>query len=179
MVSPLQRHGAAAAAPAEVVRAGRPPGVLTICLPLDYTAFCTLHQDSYLRYAYARIADLEEARAVVRTALGELALVWPSALRSSCPQAVAWQLLGRLVSAAQVRSGAASRDRSVHRILPAGPADALLLCHGLSLTARQAAALMGEEEPTVRSQLSAALRCLSESGAAADVLLRGAVFSRA
>jgi hypothetical protein len=139
---------------------GRP---LLISLPLDYTAFCTLHQDAYLRYAQARIADAEASRAVVSSALGELALTWTSALRSSSPEVIAWQLLGRLVRAAVIRSGAVGR--SMHRLLPAAQADAVLLCGQLSLSVKQAAALMGEEEPTVRSRLRAGLRSLSLTAA--------------
>ncbi|WP_405983346.1 sigma factor-like helix-turn-helix DNA-binding protein [Streptomyces sp. NBC_00872] len=152
--------GGSALSRTDAVRADQRPGELTLSLPLDYMAFCTLHQNTYLRYTRARIGDEEVSRTVVRTALGELALVWPAALRSSCPEAVAWQLLSGIVSAALTDSGAVSGLRSVHRMLPAGPADALLLCRELSLTVKEAAELMGEEEPAVRSRLSMALRSL-------------------
>ncbi len=138
-----------------------PPEPLAVCLPLDYTAFCLLHRDAYLRYAQARLTDAEAGRAVVETALGQLALIWPTALSSSCPAAVAWRLLGHLITSSVEHTAPASAGREdVHGRLPAVQADAVVLCHHLSLTPRQAAALMGVQEPTVSSWLSAARRSL-------------------
>ncbi|MBT2529924.1 sigma-70 region 4 domain-containing protein [Streptomyces sp. ISL-99] len=145
------------------VRAHQPSGLsepLTICLPLDYTAFCLLYRDAYLRYAQARLADAETSRTVVEMALGQLALNWSAAL-SSCPAAVAWQLLGHLITLSSGQAAAVATGREdIYRQLPAVQADAVILCHRLSLTPGQAAALMGVEEPAVNSRLSAALRRL-------------------
>jgi hypothetical protein len=136
------------------------PEPLTICLPLDYTAFCLLHRDAYLRYAQARLADAERSRTVVETTLGQLALNWSAAL-SSCPAAMAWQLLGRLITSSAGQTAAAAMGREdIHRQLPTVQADAVILCHRLALSPGQAAALMGVEEPTVNSGLSAARRSL-------------------
>ncbi|GAA2942137.1 sigma factor-like helix-turn-helix DNA-binding protein [Streptomyces enissocaesilis] len=141
-----------------------PPEPLTVRLPLDYTAFCLLHRDAYLRYARARLTDAGTSRAAVEAALGQLALIWPTALSSSCPAAVAWRLLGHQITlSVEQAAPAAVGHEDLHGRLPAAQADAVLLCHHLSLTPRQAAALMGVQEPTVSSRLNAARRGLPTS----------------
>ncbi|MGW0561524.1 sigma factor-like helix-turn-helix DNA-binding protein [Streptomyces sp. NPDC003016] len=145
-------------------RPSEPSEPLTACLPLDYTAFCLLHRDAYLRYAQARLADAGASHAAVETTLGRLALIWPTALSSSCPAAVAWRLLGHQITlSVEQAAPAAAGHEDLHGRLPAVQADAVLLCHRLSLTPRQAAALMGVQEPAVSSWLNAARRGLPTS----------------
>ncbi|MDH2394127.1 hypothetical protein QCN29_36460 [Streptomyces sp. HNM0663] len=143
---------------------------MTICLPLDYTAFCVLYQEDYLRYAHARTAEAQVSSQAVQTALEDLAQRWTAAL-GACPEAVAWQLLGRAVSSAcrgRLRKQAAEAP-DVYGVLPVAQADSALLCWVLTLPAKRAAHLMGVEEAAVCSLLSAARRRLS--AARPDALL--------
>ncbi|MEV6594749.1 hypothetical protein [Streptomyces acidicola] len=139
----------------------RPPG-LVINLPVEYTAFCLLYQDRYLRYARARLADPGLSRRLVETALGKVATNWASVLASHCPAAEAWTILGSVITAAAHRSTAAGAGscNAVYRILSTLQADIVTLRHGLSLSEEQAADLMGVEEPVVACQLRMAHRNL-------------------
>ncbi|GAA2126116.1 hypothetical protein [Streptomyces synnematoformans] len=135
---------------------GRP---LTIALPLDYTAFCLLHEENYVRYSRARVADAAAGRLAVARALGDLALAWDRALRSASVAAVAWETLRTRVRAAARTAGPAP-GWDPHRTLPDLQADALLLRYRLALTDAQAAQLMGVAEPVVAGQLRLARRQL-------------------
>jgi hypothetical protein len=131
-------------------------------LPLEYTAFCLLHQERYLHYTRERIQDAGRSLTVVEAALGCLATSWPTVISSSRPAAVAWHLLDTVISCALRREGAVSVQRvdAVHRLLPRAQADAVILCCRLQLSVVQAAELMGVEAPAVASHLLMAQRVL-------------------
>ncbi|MET7852320.1 hypothetical protein [Streptomyces avermitilis] len=138
----------------------RPSG-LVVSLPADYTAFCLLYQDRYLRYACARVADPGLSRELVETALGSVAINWANVLASHCPAAEAWNILGSLIAQA-VRGHAAPKFcNAVYRALPPLQADLVILRHRLSLSDEQAADLMGVERPLVASQLRMAHRTMA------------------
>ncbi|MER7141313.1 hypothetical protein ACIRVI_00155 [[Kitasatospora] papulosa] len=128
---------------------------------MDYAAFCSLHQDAYLRYSEARLRQTEAGREAVQEALGGLLLVWTAALGSSCPAAMAWDLLKQAVlRAQQYLPSAAPPVEAAYQELPNEVADAVVLCGDLSLSVQQAAEVMGVEEPVVRSRLRIAQRTL-------------------
>ncbi|MFI0980979.1 sigma factor-like helix-turn-helix DNA-binding protein [Streptomyces sp. NPDC021093] len=140
------------AAPHAVLPAGRDRlDVLTIRLPLTFTAFCAQHTDVYLDYLRLHGHDEVQARHLMESMLGSLVQLWPQALRSEEPAAFAWSLLtalaGGSVPGGGPRGGAAGRQR-----------DVVLLCQRLSLTPAQAAAAMGVDEGTVATHLGTARR---------------------
>ncbi|MFD7817631.1 sigma factor-like helix-turn-helix DNA-binding protein [Streptomyces sp. NPDC059785] len=139
-----------------------PQETIRLALPLEYTAFCLLHQERYLRYTQERMQDAWVSRKVVEAALGNLATIWPAVISSSRPAAVAWRLLDALISSALrgQRARAAHPLDPVHRILPPAQADAVILRCRLQLSQAQAAEVMGVEEPAVASQLRMAQRAL-------------------
>lgn len=136
---------------------------LTVCMPLDYTAFCLMNQESYLRYARERLVDPQVAEATVKSALGELATIWPTALRSASTAAVAWRTMAAYVSRARTICTPAVRGAldCLHSILPALQADVLILHRQLALSIEETADLMGIEEPTVACYLLTAERRLT------------------
>ncbi|WSQ15127.1 hypothetical protein OG604_49645 [Streptomyces sp. NBC_01231] len=139
---------------------GRPSGLI-VSLPADYTAFCMLYQDRYLRYARARVADAGLSRQLVEAALGSVATNWATVLASRCPTAEAWNILGSLIAQAVRGHSAASICNTVYRVLPPLQADVVILRHRLSLSDGQAADLMGVEEPVVATQLRMARRTMA------------------
>ncbi|MFG2960797.1 sigma factor-like helix-turn-helix DNA-binding protein [Streptomyces sp. NPDC048291] len=139
--------------------------MIELVLPLEYTAFCQLHQEDYLRYARERVQDAWMSRRVVQAALGQLATIWPAVISSPRPAAVAWRLLNALVSSAvpeRTAPPSAQAADAMHRMLPPGQADALILRCRLSLSEQRAAELMGVEAPAVASQLLMAQRELAK-----------------
>ncbi|MEU9348962.1 sigma factor-like helix-turn-helix DNA-binding protein [Streptomyces sp. NPDC048278] len=139
--------------------------MIELVLPLEYTAFCQLHQEDYLRYTHERVQDAWMSRQVVKAVLGNLATIWPTVISSPRPAAVAWQLLDALISSAlsqRTAPPAAQTADSMHRMLPPGQADALILRCQLHLSEQRAAELMGVEAPTVASQLLMAQRALGD-----------------
>ncbi|WP_407560878.1 hypothetical protein [Streptomyces sp. 184] len=132
---------------------------LTIALPLEYTAFCLLHEEHYVHYSRARVGEATTGRVAVARALGDLALAWDRALRSASVAAAAWELLRIRVRAAARAAGPAP-GWDLHRTLPDLQADAMILRYRLALTDAQSAQLMGVEEPVVASQLRLAWRQL-------------------
>ncbi|MFI6567058.1 sigma factor-like helix-turn-helix DNA-binding protein [Streptomyces sp. NPDC050534] len=147
-----------------------PQQPIELVLPLEYTAFCLLHQDRYLHYAHERTQDAWMSRQVVEAVLGNLATIWPTVISSPRPSAVAWQLLDALITSAlrSRRSEDARVVDAVHRQLPRGQADAVILRCRLQLSDKQAAELMGVEAPAVASQLRMAQRALSGPPAGAQ-----------
>ncbi|MEV7787629.1 hypothetical protein AB0O72_19895 [Streptomyces sp. NPDC088106] len=139
-----------------------PRSGIEVVLPLEYTAFCLLHQEGYLRYARERVRDDWMSRQIVEVALGNLATIWPTVISSPRPAAVAWRLLDALISSAlrDRRARAAQSVDAVYQLLPPAQADAVILCCRLRLSEVQAADLMGVEAPTVASQLRMAQRAL-------------------
>jgi hypothetical protein len=137
------------------------PQELAVSLPADYTAFCMLYQDRYLRYARVRVIDPGLSRTLVETALGSVATNWASVLASHRPAAEAWSILGSLIAQAVRGQTAAKFCNDVYRALPPLQADVVILRHRLSLSDEQAADLMGVEEPVVASQLRMAHRTMS------------------
>ncbi|WP_329240762.1 sigma-70 region 4 domain-containing protein [Streptomyces sp. NBC_01478] len=152
------------------VRASRPqwsPGdapqpTIELVLPLEYTAFCLLHQDRYLHYTRERVQDAWMSRQVVEAVLGNLATIWPTVISSPRPAAVAWRLLDALITSALGgrQAGAAQPADAVHQLLPRAQADAVILRCRLDLSEKEAAELMGVEAPAVASQLRMAQRAL-------------------
>ncbi|WP_328674901.1 sigma factor-like helix-turn-helix DNA-binding protein [Streptomyces sp. NBC_00343] len=139
-----------------------PRPVIELVLPLEYTAFCLLHQDHYLHYTRERVQDAWMSRQVVEAVLGNLATIWPTVISSPRPAAVAWGLLDALIASALRgrRAGASQSADAVHRLLPRAQADAVILCCRLDLSEKEAAELMGVEAPAVASQLRMAQRAL-------------------
>lgn len=137
------------------------PTRLLVSLPADYTAFCLLYQEHYLRYTQARISDPGLSRRLVETALGNVATNWANLLASHCPAAEAWSILRALIAQAARGRAAAKLSNAVYRVLPPLQADVVILRHCLSLSDEQAADLMGVEKPLVASQLRMAHRTMS------------------
>ncbi|WP_332880946.1 hypothetical protein [Streptomyces sp. NBC_00564] len=94
-----------------------PQQAIVLVLPLEYTAFCLLHRDRYLRYTRERVQDAWVSQKLVEAALGNLATIWPAVISSSRPAAVAWRLLDALISSAlrDRRAGVAQPVDAVHR----------------------------------------------------------------
>lgn len=136
---------------------------LIVALPLDYTAFCLLHQHNYLRYARARLQRPDLSEQSVADALGDLAVNWNGALCSAAPAARAWLLLGRRVARAARGPRTSQRADTLHRLLPTRQADMVVLRHRLLLDHAQTAALMGLEALTVAADLAAAHRALDHT----------------
>ncbi|MGW4786742.1 hypothetical protein [Streptomyces sp. NPDC004230] len=139
-----------------------PQPALELMLPVEYTAFCLLHRDRYLRYTRERVQDSWMSQQVVEAALGNLATLWPTVISSPRPAAVAWRLLDALISSALRgrRPNTGQGVDAVHQVLPAAQADAVILRCRLHLSDRQAAELMGVEAPAVATQLRMAQRAL-------------------
>jgi hypothetical protein len=133
-----------------------------VALPLDYSAFCQLHQDRYRDYAHSRLGSMRLAERAVADALGDLALNWQRALASSAPAAVAWDLLAARVRAARRSPAAPAHPDTFHRLLPPLQADTALLKYRLLLTVAQSACLLGLEAPAVAGALAAARRALRD-----------------
>ena len=152
-----------------------PQPVIKLVLPLEYTAFCLLHQERYLRYTRERVQDLSMSRQVVEAVLGNLATLWPTVISSPRPAAVAWRLLDALISSTLRGTAPPARPvDAVHRMLPQAQADAVILRCRLRLSEAQAAELMGVEAPTVASQLRMAQRALPGALTAAPAGRTGA-----
>ncbi|MFK4152931.1 hypothetical protein ACI2LV_13250 [Streptomyces fungicidicus] len=153
-----------------------PQLAIEVVLPLEYTAFCLLHQEGYLSYARERVQDAWMSRQIVEVALGNLATIWPTVISSPRPAAVAWRLLDALISSAlrDRRVQAAQPADVVYQLLPPAQADAVILCCRLHMSEEQAADLMGLEAPTVSSQLRMAQRALPSELTAAPAGAAGA-----
>ncbi|MEW2400271.1 sigma factor-like helix-turn-helix DNA-binding protein [Streptomyces sp. NPDC046862] len=135
---------------------------LVLTLPVEYTAFCLLHRERYLRYTRERVQDAWASQKVVEAALGNLATIWPTVISSSRPAAIAWRLLDALIASALRGQGANKNQQldAVHQTLPRAQADAVILRCRLQLSEAQAAELMGVEKPVVASHLRMAQRAL-------------------
>ncbi|MER6738129.1 sigma-70 region 4 domain-containing protein [Streptomyces puniciscabiei] len=146
-----------------------PAAAIELVLPLEYTAFCLLHQEDYLRYARERVQDAWMSRQVVEAVLGNIATIWPTVLSSPRPAAVAWRLLDALISSAIRERKSQTVARTVdamHQVLPPEQADAIILRCRLRLSEQRAAELMGVDAPAVASHLLMAQRALSGYGPA-------------
>ncbi|MFE1797699.1 hypothetical protein ACFW9L_16210 [Streptomyces sp. NPDC059517] len=153
-----------------------PQQAIALVLPLEYTAFCLLYRDRYLRYTRERVQDAWVSQRLVEAALGNLATIWPTVISSSRPAAVAWRLLDALISSALRERSAEAGQRvdAVHQVLPPAQADAVILRCRLRLSEVQAAELMGVEQPAVASQLRMAQRALPGRLTAAPAAAAGA-----
>ncbi|PAK27696.1 hypothetical protein CJD44_02715 [Streptomyces sp. alain-838] len=134
---------------------------IELVLPLEYTAFCLMHQERYLHYTRERVRDPLMSQQVVRALLGNLATIWPTVISSPRPAAVAWRLLDALISSV-LRNGDAdvTGPDPVHHVLPPAQADAVVLRCRMQLSEAQAAELMGVEPPVVATRLRMAQRAL-------------------
>ncbi|MEU3712219.1 hypothetical protein [Streptomyces catenulae] len=124
--------------------------------PLEFEAFCQLHQRPYLLYAQARSGSEGCARSTVERALDELSLRWRTALQSPCLPARAWELLSE---AAAVHDPCRQERRwctTAYDLLPDEQADVIVLRHGVNLNVGQMATLMGADPSAVRIRLRAA-----------------------
>jgi hypothetical protein len=117
---------------------------MRVRMPADFTAFCQLHSTHYLHYARIRLQDASTSRIVVERALGDLATLWPRALRSPATADFAWHTLASRVTAATTRLPDEPRaPDGLHRLLAAPEADAVI-CHRLmGLTINSTAFLQG------------------------------------
>ncbi|OON80077.1 hypothetical protein [Streptomyces tsukubensis] len=129
-------------------------------LPLDYQAFRQMTQRAYLRYARARTGDSATAERSVHAAFGELSKRWAEVLRSSCPAAVAWDILSRAVATHEDGRVDPRLQRGALLRLTGPQADAVLLHRQLRLTAAEAADLMGIRTSSLRALLRTAERAL-------------------
>ncbi|MFD9338627.1 hypothetical protein ACFWBF_30170 [Streptomyces sp. NPDC060028] len=129
---------------------------------MEYTAFCELHREAYVRYILTRVGDADLSERIAGTAFATLAAIWPSVISSSRPEAVAWAVLGGLVDSTLhgVHSSAPLEEDEVYRQLPVAQADVVVLRCRMALSAGQTAHLMGLEEPTVAVRLRSAGRSL-------------------
>ncbi|WEH12214.1 hypothetical protein [Streptomyces sp. VNUA24] len=123
-----------------------------IAMPAAFTAFCQSHLDIYTRYATLRLGDDRQARALAQAALGDLAMMWPEALQSPSPSALAWRLLAARIGRA------AADNRALYRVLPAVQADAVLLRYRLGLPDDKAAEVMGWQPGEFTCLLKTAVR---------------------
>ncbi|MFD9484619.1 hypothetical protein ACFWBX_11550 [Streptomyces sp. NPDC059991] len=126
--------------------------VVSITLPVEYTAFCLQYQGAYLRYALLRLPSRETARACVAGALGELVTMWPAVIGSGRPSAVAWGVLRAWVRAAGGFTLGGTQT------LTLAQDDALLLRQELQLSDTAIASVMGLDRGTVTSHLRHAER---------------------
>lgn len=155
------------------------PAPYDVGLPVDFTAFCLLHRHHYRTYVRHRLGEPSDAAPVtdstVRRALGDLALTWPTALKSR-PSAVAWRILRRRVAMAQHIHARTTGPDTVHRLLPLGMADAVLLHHGAGLTPAEAADMMGCDPAYVTHWLlSIRRRTADPAGGRQDEPLRASI----
>lgn len=129
---------------------------------LDCAAFRQLHRRRYLEYTGARLNDPRLCHQVVDTAFATLDSLWPQVISSPCPEAMAWTILGALVSTSldAARSYAVPESDEVYEALPPAQADVVILRCKLELDTGQAADLMGVEAPTVTGRLRTAERQL-------------------
>ncbi len=130
----------------------------TAIAPVVYAAFVQLHYQDYERYALARLGDGALGAQVVEGVLQRAELEWPIMLAGD-PAAFVWLTLREAVSAHSHLPGT-EVDR-LHRRLPAGAADAVLLVGDLGMEPSEAAALMGLEPSQLHVRREAALRLLS------------------
>lgn len=128
---------------------------------LDYMAFCQLHHDAYLGYVQLRTGDHEAAASIVDAVLAQLGADWHWVLRSPCPAAVAWRLLGWVVDRRCCCCPAHPPARAVYGLLDREEADVLLLHRLLGLSVTRTAFVMGVDRITVWARLRAAERSLT------------------
>ncbi|MFH8411038.1 hypothetical protein ACH4FX_40655 [Streptomyces sp. NPDC018019] len=120
----------------------QPP--VSICLPLDFTAFCQLRHAPYRRHALLRLGESAAADRAVEHALGALATDWCRTLSSRRPARHAWQILTASIEdqALSQTSAPPTAARTLYTLLPARQADAMLL-HLQHVPPHQAADLTG------------------------------------
>ncbi|MGW4380692.1 sigma-70 region 4 domain-containing protein [Kitasatospora sp. NPDC004531] len=127
-----------------------------------YDAFVQLHCRGYQAYARARLGDGALAGRVVEQVLRRAESSWTQALNDG-PAAFTWRVLHDSVTLASRQACDLELDR-LHRALPARVADAALLHGLLGMAPREAAELMGLNEPQLHVQLMAARRMLAAGG---------------
>ncbi|MEV0281150.1 hypothetical protein AB0I22_32845 [Streptomyces sp. NPDC050610] len=137
----------------------RPPSAS----PVDYAAFHELHHDYYLHYACLRTGDEAAAAQAVEAAFAQLAATWPDVLRSACPAALAWRVLGRTVV---IHTDCRRRSAlcEIYRRLEGRQADVVLLRRHLGLSAETAAGLMGIDPSLLYALLRVAERAAPATG---------------
>jgi hypothetical protein len=138
-----------------------------VALPIEFTAFCELRYEPFLRYARVHLDDLGCAEHAVRAGLGDLAITWPQVLRRPCPGEVAWHAVKqRIRDSVREQQKGTPRAKAVlgliYRAVPEDQADAVVLRYLLDLTVDQAADLMGADPATVSYKLQAVQRRLGE-----------------
>ncbi|MEU2957168.1 hypothetical protein [Streptomyces xanthochromogenes] len=107
-------------------------------LGVEFQAFCHSRHRPYLAYARTRATAAPMAARWVETAFAELAGLWPRALRTDSPKAVAWYVLGGVIAAHHRQDG-----DLIQHVWQRRQADAVLLHDRLGLSAESAADLMG------------------------------------
>ncbi|MFJ4800793.1 hypothetical protein [Streptomyces murinus] len=127
---------------------------------LEYDAFCELHLDWYLRYAYVRTGEWTCATNCVEAVFDTLSAGWVDALRSDCLAAQAWKLLRDYARERTVCTEGHSWN--IHCVLHDAQADTVLLHHRLGLSVAHTADLMGLHDHSVRALLRSAQRALEE-----------------
>ncbi|MET8681774.1 hypothetical protein ABZW18_30380 [Streptomyces sp. NPDC004647] len=114
-----------------------------------------------MRYAEARLGDGRAGAGAVTAAFRDLCVIWGDVLRSSCPAAVGWRVLGQAVAVGwSSAAGPAGEADALHRVLPDQQADAVLLHYRLGMALEESADLMGMDVAALGVQLRVAERLL-------------------
>jgi RNA polymerase sigma factor (sigma-70 family) len=160
---------------------------LTAALPLDFSAFYSLHHKAYLRYAHIQLGSRGQAEEAVEDVFVGLAAAWGHVLQQPSVAAYAWATLkeevarrleipSRRLALVETAAFAAVRQASRARMealesslglyaaiarLPERHYDVIVLHYVLGIPQRQVARLMGIDYGTVRSHLRSARRRLA------------------
>ncbi|MFG3285310.1 hypothetical protein [Streptomyces sp. NPDC048111] len=128
-------------------------------LGVEFQAFCHSRRRPYLAYARMRATATPMAARWVETAFTELAGLWPKALRTDSPSAVAWYVLGSVIAAHHRQDG-----DLIQHVWQRRQTDAVLLHHRLGLPAETAAELMGIGAVDIAVLLTSARREMRAAG---------------
>ncbi|MFH0246208.1 hypothetical protein ACGRHY_28170 [Streptomyces sp. HK10] len=138
-----------------------PLGGGTPSLPVSYAAFCHDRWPVYRRFGAVAAGSLQRGGELAVVALCGLAAHWHTALGSSSPAALAWNLLSVETAPWQTDS-----VRRLHRLLDRLEADALVLRYKLGLSNEQAGRAMGLPEAQFELLRNRALSNLTSPAAA-------------
>lgn len=123
---------------------------------LGYEAFCVLYRKIYVRYLAARTGSQAESERLADVTLGQIRQQWPRLLRSSNPAAQAWELV---VAAGDLHP---RRTGFPRRRLSRRQADAWVLSQQVGLPLSAVSAVMGQDLPTIASDLRVARSCVHD-----------------
>ncbi|MFE9404702.1 hypothetical protein ACFYNY_23515 [Streptomyces sp. NPDC006530] len=136
-----------------LLQAPRHVGSPTEHLGLEFRAFLSSRHRPYLAYARTRTVSTHLPGQWVQTAFAELAGLWPEALRTDSPGALAWYVLGGVIASHHGQGG-----DLVWHVWQRRQTDVVLLHHHLGMSAQSAADLMGISSVDVAVLLTSAAR---------------------